>query len=164
MVKVKDFISSLYSNKVQFIIIGGQAAVVHGSDYMTADIDFCYSRDKGNLDNIITALIPFHPYLRGADKDLPFIFDTKTLKMGLNFTFSTNIGDIDLLGEVTGLGSYIDVLKYSETVTLFNIPCQILTLEGLIISKKAAGRKKDLKIIEELETLLEIRKLNKNIP
>ena len=132
------------------------------SEYITADIDFCYSRDKKNLQNIIEALTPFHPYLRGADKKLPFIFDTKTLQMGLNFTFATDIGDIDLLGEISGLGTYEELMKYSESLEIFGMPCRVLTLEGLIKSKKASGRPKDLILLKELEAIAELRKQKKN--
>jgi predicted nucleotidyltransferase len=158
MVNIKELITLLHYNNVRFIIIGGHAAVLQGSGYLTADIDFCYSRNKANIENIIKALMPFHPKLRGADENVPFVFDTKSIEMGLNFSFSTDLGDIDLFGEVSGIGNYDDVLKYSETVDIYEIPCKVLTLEGLIISKRASGRQKDLILLSELEALLEIRK------
>ena len=161
MVKVKEFLLQLKFYNVKFIIIGGQAAVLQGSAYITADIDICYARDKENLENIVKALWPFHLYLRGAPKDLPFIFDAGTLKMGLNFTFSTDIGDIDLIGEVAGIGNYEEVLKYSETMEIYAMPCNVLTAEGLIKSKKAAGRPKDEPVVKELEAILEIRRQDK---
>ena len=162
MVKVKELISLFIEKETRFVIIGGQAAVFQGSSYLTVDIDFCYSRDNENLENIVNALRPFHPYLRGADKDLPFIFDTKTLKMGLNFTFTTDIGDIDLLGEVSGLGSYNDVIKYSDSLEIYGMKCNVLSLEGLIKTKKASGRPKDWILLKELEAIKEIRERNKN--
>jgi predicted nucleotidyltransferase len=162
VVKVKEFISLFIEKGTRFVIIGGQAAVFQGSSYLTVDIDFCYSRDDENLENIVNALKPFHPYLRGADKNLPFIFDALTLKKGLNFTFSTDIGDIDLLGEVSGLGSYDEVIKYSETLEIYGMKCSVLSLEGLIKTKRAAGRPKDLILLKELEAILEIRKQGKD--
>jgi len=88
VLKVKEFLLQLKFHDVQFIIIGGQAAVLHGSAYLTADLDICYSRNKANLDKIVKALSPFHPVFRGAE-EAPFVFDAKSLQMGLNFTFST---------------------------------------------------------------------------
>ena len=67
----------------------------------------------------MNALAPFHPTLRDAPKDLPFLFDFKTLETGLNFTFSTDVGDIDLFGELTGVGDFEEVFKLSEKVSLF---------------------------------------------
>jgi predicted nucleotidyltransferase len=161
MVKVKELLFQLKKHNVRYVIIGGQAAVLQGSAYITADIDICYDRATDNLENLVKALIPFHPRLRGVDKDLPFIFDAKSLKMGLNFTFSTNIGDIDLFGEIQGIGNYEEVVKYSEILEIYGIPCNVLTIEGLIKSKKAVARPKDIMHVKELEALLEIRRQQK---
>lgn len=161
MVKVKEFLSQLHRFDVRFVIIGGQAAVFQGSAYITADMDICYARDKENLENIVKALSPFHPYLRGVEKNLPFKFDIETLKMGLNFTFSTDIGDIDLIGEITGIGDFDKVLKFSETMEIYEIECNVLTIEGLLKSKKALRRPKDEAVIKELEALREIKKQKK---
>ena len=46
----------------------------------------------------------YQPYLRGAPPGLPFRWDDRTLKAGLNFTLTTTLGDLDLLGEVAGGG------------------------------------------------------------
>lgn len=158
MVKVKEILNRLKFNNVKFIVVGGMAAIAQGSAHLTADIDICYARDKENLENLVKALTPFHPYLRGAPRDLPFIFDARTLKAGLNFTFSTDVGDIDIIGELSGIGYYDKVLNLSEETEIYNQKCYVLTLEGLIQNKKAAARKKDLALLTELEALREIRK------
>jgi predicted nucleotidyltransferase len=161
MLNFKEILTTLKNRNIHFVLIGGQAAVVQGSAYLTKDVDICYSRDKKNLENIVKALSPFHPYLRGAEKGLPFIFDTKTLEMGLNFSFSTDIGDIDLLGEVKGIGTYNEVINYSEVIQIYDMPCNVLTVEGVIKSKKGVARQKDEAIIKEMEAILEIRKQEK---
>ncbi len=158
MLNLKEILTTLKNHNVRFVLIGGQAAVAQGSAYLTRDVDICYGRDKETLENIVKALSSFHPYLRGPEKDLPFIFDSETLQKGLNFTLSTDIGDIDLFGEVKGIGNYEEVLKYSETLEIYGMPCNVLTIEGLIMSKKAVGRQKDEIIVKELEALLEIRR------
>lgn len=155
---IKKILYQLKSFNVKFVIIGGQAVIMQGAVHLTEDIDICYARDKENLENLVKALIAFHPYLRGAEKNLPFIFEVKTLEMGLNFTFSTDIGDIDLIGEISGIGNYNEVLKYSEILEIYGMQCNVLTIEGLIKSKKAVGRPKDEPVIKELDALLEIRK------
>lgn len=161
MLNPKEILRTLKSHRVHFVVIGGQAAVAQGSAYMTGDFDICYARDKKNLENIVQALSSFHPTLRGAENNLPFIFDAKTLEMGLNFTFSTDIGDIDLIGEVSGIGNYDEVVKHSEMLEIYEMSVQVLTVEGLIKSKKAVSREKDIPIIKEMEAILEIRKRQK---
>ncbi len=157
MLNLNKILTALQNYNVHFILIGGQAAVVQGSAYLTYDVDICYARDKENLENIVRALAPFHPYLRGVEKGLPFIFDAKTLEIGLNFTFTTDIGDIDILGEIEGIGIYEEVIKHSEVMQIYDIPCNVLTIEGLIKSKKSVGRPKDEVVIKEMEAILEIR-------
>ena len=63
-----------------------------------------------------------------------------------------------MFGEVNGIGNYEEVLKYSETLEIYGMPCNVLTIEGLIVSKKAVGRQKDEIIVKELQALLEIRR------
>jgi len=158
MTDVEKLLEQLHRFAVKYVLIGGMAAVAQGSSYLTADVDLCYARDHDNLERLAKALAPFRPTLRGAPPDLPFRLDTPTLRSGLNFTLSADIGDLDLIGEVTGLGSYEQVMGFSEVLEIYGIPCHVMTLEGLILSKKAAGRPKDLKLIPELEALIEIRK------
>ena len=66
----------------------------------------------------------------------------------------TDLGWIDFLGEVAGLGGYEEVKKNSEVMAIFEMDCLVLSLEGLIRAKKAAGRSRDLEVIPELEGLL----------
>jgi predicted nucleotidyltransferase len=161
VLKVEDLLKELHKLDVEFVIIGGMAAVVHGSAYLTLDLDLCYSRKEENLEKLAQALASYQPRLRGAPPDLPFRLDAATLRSGMNFTLSTNAGDIDILGEVSGLSGYSEALLFSEELELYGIRCRILTLEGLIKTKKAAGRTKDLMLLPELEALLEIRNSQK---
>jgi predicted nucleotidyltransferase len=161
MINLKEILRYLNTHKVKFVIIGGMAAVAQGSSYLTRDLDICYARNRENLENLVKALSPFNPRLRGAQKNLPFIFDAKTLHMGMNFTLSTDAGDIDLIGEVSGIGDYEEVIKYSEKLEIYGMQCNILTLEGLIKNKKAMKREKDKMLLVELETLLHLRKTKK---
>lgn len=85
------------------------------------------------------------------------MWNEETIRRGLNFTLSTDIGDIDLLGEVAGLGEYESVRAASEILEVFDRKCPVLSLDGLIRSKRAAGRKRDLEVIHELEALRELK-------
>ena len=76
----------------------------------------------------------------------------------MNFTLTTDVGDVDILGEVTGIRSYPQVEALSEPMEIFGNDYRVLTLEGLIRAKRELGRAKDLRILPELEALAEIRK------
>lgn len=152
-----ELLPLLVGHGVRFIVIGGGAAIAHGLARLTYDVDVVYARDPDNIRNLSAALRNHQPYLRGAPPGLPFRWDERTIQAGLNFTLTTRAGDLDLLGEVTGGGSYENLLPFSEEMTTFNVRCRFVTLERLIQLKRAAGRPKDLEVIAELQALLEER-------
>lgn len=156
MKHIEPPLKSLVEHGVDFVIIGGVAIIAHGIPYATFDLDFCYARTPENLKRIVVALAPLKPRLRSFPTDLPFIWDERTLQNGTNFTLETDIGDIDLLGEVAGVGAFAEVFANSTTLKLFGDDVRVLSLEGLIKAKKAAGRPKDLFILPQLETLQEV--------
>lgn len=155
MIDFERALTVLADARVRFVIVGGLAITIHGSAYVTFDLDFCYARDRENLSRLAKTLRTYNPRLRGAPEGLPFRFDEETLRGGLNFTLTTDLGDIDLLGEVSGIGDYAASLAASAPVELFGTDFDVLTLEALIVSKRAAGRPKDLQVLPELEALRE---------
>lgn len=156
MIKIEASLAALLDHKVQFVVIGGVAMFAQGSPHLTQDLDICYERSRENLGRVVEALGPYHPQLRGAPAGLPFSFDVETVHRGLNFTLSTDLGDIDLLGEVAGLGFYPAVRAASVRLNLFGQDYNVLSLEGLIQAKKAAGRPRDLEAVPELEAMLNL--------
>ena len=137
------------------VIVGGVAATLYGSEIPTTDIDICYARNPQNLARLADALKSVNTRLRGAPQDEPFIMDAETLQRGLNFTFTSDIGSLDLLGEVRGVGYYEEVLEGSVTYELFGYQFPVMEIGKLIIAKCAAGRPKDLITIPELEAIQE---------
>jgi hypothetical protein len=139
----RALLETLSGHRVDCILIGGVAARVHGSAHNTEDLDIVYSRSIENLGRLVESLAGFEPYLRGAPRGLPFRWDVKTLQMGLNFTLVTTIGDVDLLGEVVGGGTYEELLPDSVEVELLGRTFRCVTLPKLIESSSAppAGRR-----------------------
>jgi predicted nucleotidyltransferase len=157
MTDFRDLLNALKGGGVEFILVGGMAAIAHGSARVTQDLDIVYRRNPENLAKVALALKNFHPYLRGAPPGLPFRFDLETLRRGLNFTLTTSAGDIDLLGEITGGGAYDELLPHCVQLQVFGAALQCLSLDQLIHVKRAAGRPKDLEAIAELELLRDER-------
>jgi len=157
MTQFDVLLSALRNEGVSFIIIGGIAATFHGSARLTNDLDVVYERTPENIERLSRALAPFKPYLRGAPEGLPFRFDPPTIKRGLNFILRTDAGDIDLLGELTGVGPFESVKRESIEASLFGASYVFINLEALIRSKRAAGRAKDLEVVAELEAIREER-------
>ncbi len=157
MTDFSSLLQTLNATGVEFILVGGVAATVHGSARLTLDLDIVYRRTKDNLRRVIQSLESYAPYLRGAPPGLPFRWDIETLERGLNFTLTTKLGPIDLLGEITGGGMYDQLIASTVLVTAFGVNCRCITLDRLIEVKRAAGRTKDLEVIAELEALREER-------
>ena len=158
MINLEEVLRLLGRGGVEFIIVGGVAAAAHGSARSTTDLDIVYRRTPENLARMVAALSPHNPYLRGAPPGLPFRWDAATIQRGLNFTLTTSLGDLDLLGEITGGGGFDDLLRDTVQLQLFGVECRCLGLERLIDVKRAAGRPKDFEAIAELEAILEERK------
>ncbi len=153
MIDIEKAIVALATESADFVLIGGVALSIHSAAYVTYDIDFCFSREKANLVKITRALSPFSPRPRNFPKELPFIWDVSTLGNGSVFKLDTSIGDIDLLSEVAGLGSYENVLSQSEKFEMFGVEIDVLSVAGLIAAKIAAGREKDLLGLTHLKAI-----------
>ena len=152
---IAGLLQSLAHNDARFILVGGAAAVAHGSARLTQDVDVVYARDPDNIRRVVAALEPTKPYPRGAPPGLPFRWDERTVANGLNFTLQTDLGAIDLFGEIVGGGGYEQLLPHSFEIAVFGVRCRLLDLEKLIEVKRAAGRPKDYEAIAELEAILE---------
>lgn len=155
---LEETLRVLYDASVEFVLIGGAAMGLQGSAHLTKDMDFCYERSRLNQERLAKALKPYHPTLRGAPADLPFRFDAETIERGLNFTLRTDLGDIDFLSEVSGLGTFESVKAASDLKNVGGIECRVLSLAGLIKSKSAAGRARDLYVLPELKALEELKR------
>jgi hypothetical protein len=155
MTDYRELIGRLVDCRVDFIIVGGLAATAHGSARYTDDLDVVYRREPNNVSRLVNSLAPLSPYLRGTPPGLPFKWQPETVLKGLNFTLTTSLGPLDILGEITLGGTYDDLLPYAVSLDIFGHQCLCLGLKRLIEVKRAAGRPKDFDSIAELQAILE---------
>ncbi len=149
-----DALEVLIQHRVRFVIIGGFGAQLLGAPLITQDLDICYSRDKGNLERLAAALQDLHATLRGAPPDVPFHPDVPTLKAGNHFTFATDAGALDILGSPSGARrGYEELAPAATEVVLEPYRVKVAAIDDLIRMKEAAGRPKDLAVLEELGAL-----------
>jgi len=140
---------------VRFVIIGGIAGRIWGSPTVTNDVDICYERDPANLQRLAAALTELHARLRGVHDDVPFLLDAVTLAKGQNFTFTTDLGPLDVLGLPAGVRDFNELAVNAATFDLGDgVVVQVCELDDLIRMKRAAGRPKDR---IELEILTAVR-------
>ena len=153
MTRFEELIPTLSAAGVEFILIGGLAAIVHSSSRATYDVDIVYRRSPENMERLCRILALHSPRLRGAPPGLPFVLDVKTMAFGLNFTLTTALGDLDLFGEIPGGGNYDQLLPETEECEIFGHVCRVVSLDTLLRLKRSTGRAKDLEATAELEEI-----------
>src|SRR5437588_6418433 len=118
-------IRRLNEHGVDFIVIGGVAAVAHGSALITNDLDICASLDHPNAVKIITALADLHPRFR-MRPDLPIVtVDSPNLRGLKNLYLKTDEGQLDILGEVTGIGDFAALAPAAVRMDLGGVICRV---------------------------------------
>jgi len=143
----------LFRHHVRFVLIGGFAGRLWGSNTLTNDLDICYARDRPNLEALAAALRNLGATLRGAPRDLPFLLDALTLERGDHFTFETRFGDLDCLGTPAGSKGFQDLVDGSTEMVVDSARVLVAALQDLIRLKRTAGRPKDLVEVEILAAL-----------
>lgn len=155
----EPLLRTLDQHGVDFVLVGGLAGLAHGSSYPTFDLDIAYSRDRHNLARLVEALREMGVTLRGAPVDLPFQLEVQTLANGANFTFDTEFGSFDILGDVAGMKSYEVLRRDSRIEEIFGIQVRVASIDHLIAMKRASNRAKDqLMVMEYIELADEIRR------
>jgi hypothetical protein len=157
----QSIVACLKRHGVEYVLIGGLAAVLHGSPQVTFDADICPARDPENLERLAAALREMNARLRAADapEGLPFSCDEGFLAGVQMLNLVTDYGDLDLSFEPSGTEGYPDLIRNASLMTLKGQSVSVAALEDVIRSKEAAGRLKDQAALPILRRLLEeIRK------
>jgi nucleotidyltransferase AbiEii toxin of type IV toxin-antitoxin system len=143
---------------VDFVVVGGVAAVARGSAAFTQDLDISYAPDQENLDRLGEVLVQLGARLRGVTDDVPFIPDGQTLRRTRVLTLDTPIGLIDLLAQPDGAPEFERLRQRATREAIAGVEVHVASLDDLIAMKKAAGRPKDLVAVEELEAIQRLQR------
>jgi hypothetical protein len=142
----------LVEAQVEFVLVGGFAAVAHGATLVTRDVDICCRFNEANLKRIQNALTELHPVHRSRP-ELPLILTPEQCKTLKNLYLKTDLGAVDCLGEVLGLGDFDAVLRQSVEVELPFGRCRILDIDALILAKEAMNRDHDRITVRQLREI-----------
>ena len=148
----------LVEAKVEFVVIGGYAAVIHGSAYVTNDVDVCTVLSPENVQRIRVALADLKPVHRQTHRRLSFLEHPAVGQTVQNLYLETDHGIIDILSTVLGVGDFHRLRERAETVTLFGRKVAVISIDDLIAAKEAVGRDKDKLTAKELRCLVEMRR------
>lgn len=151
----KDMIVRLAQDQVEFVLVGGVSAILQGAQVTTLDLDICYRRTSENIARLAKVLAPLQPRLRGFPPDLPFTFDERALQLGSNFTLEIGKESFDLLGVMSAIGGYEQIIGEAKEILVGSYPVKLLSLTHLIATKEAAGRPKDLIALPLLRAALQ---------
>jgi predicted nucleotidyltransferase len=147
----------LVERGVDFVVIGGIAAVLHGSPRNTFDLDICFATDDVNLAALGDVLTALGARLKGVDEDVPFVADARTLRQVELLTLVTSLGELDVLNRPPGAPPYRELRQHADRYDLGGFNVSVASIDDLIAMKQAAGRAKDLVDIEELEAIKRLR-------
>jgi hypothetical protein len=155
MASILDLLRRLVDAHACFVLVGGMAGAAHGSSIVTEDVDVCVPFDEENIGRVLDALRGLNPKMRMRPDRPPVPDDVSQLRGLRNLYVVCDAGQIDLLGEITGVGGYDLVMRGAITLDLGGFECRVMGLEDLIRSKRALGRPKDLRAAAELEIVLQ---------
>lgn len=154
----QELLRRLVAGDVDFVVVGGIAAVVHGSAAITRDLDITYAPDTDNLERLGRVLVSLDARLRGVTDDIPFVPDGRTLHRTRVLTLDTPDGWLDLLAQPDGSPIYEQLVARALQTEVAGVTVRVASLDDLIAMKKAAGRPKDLVAVEELEAIQRLQR------
>jgi predicted nucleotidyltransferase len=143
----------LSDSGVDFVVVGGIAAVLHGSSTVTRDLDVCAALTSQNLARLREAFKDLHPVHRIGPAQHSFLANPEPGSSLNNLYLQTDLGALDLLGSITGVGDFDAVRASAIEVELFGRKVQVIGLDQLIKAKEAVGRQKDLLTAAELRAI-----------
>lgn len=150
-------LSVLRDHQVRFVLIGGIAAAIHGSPYVTTDVDVTPQLDRQNLARLSAALVELEARVRteGVPEGLPFAHDGESLARAAIWNLTTRHGDLDLVLRPAGTEGYDDLTRDADDLEILGVEVRVASLADVVRSKAAAGREKDRVQLPLLRRLLE---------
>ena len=157
MSDLQSLLARLIDGRVDFVVVGGFAAVAHGSTLLTQDVDICCDFSPGNLLRLQRAVDDVHPVHRMTADHLPLELTPERFRGLKNLYLDTDIGPLDCLSSVKGLGDFSKVKAASVVIEFDTGSCPVLSVAALIKAKEAMGRPRDRETVLQLRAIQERR-------
>jgi len=147
----------LAEHRVRCVLIGGFAAVIHGSPYLTTDIDVVPATDQENLERLSAALKEMHArvWTSSEPDGLPFDHSPESLAAVMVWNLVTDHGRLDITFRPSGTEGFEDLSRDAVHLTILGVPVDVASLSDIIRSKEAAGREKDRLVLPVLRRIVE---------
>ena len=158
MIDINRLLQRLCDADIDFVIVGGFAATLHGSSLVTRDLDVCAMLSNENVEKLRDALRDLKPAHRFTSQKISFLDSPDPGVEVRNLYLRTDLGPVDILGSILGVGEFDRVRAASIQVELFERSCRVISLDDLIRAKEALGREKDLLAAKELRAVRDKQK------
>lgn len=152
---LEDLVERLIRSQMEFVIVGGFAVMAHGATLVTQDLDICCPFSEDNLSALAQAVADLHPVHRMTPQRLLFEATPGLSESLKNLYLGTDLGALDCLGEVLGVGGFEEVRKRSVEVSFESGPCRVMDIDALIAAKCAMNRTRDRQAILQLKAIKE---------
>ena len=156
--RADELLQRLVARGVDFVVIGGIAAILHGSSRATFDLDVCFATDEPNLRSLGEVLVGLEARLKGVDDAVPFVPDAETLRRVEVLTLETAAGELDVLARPSGAPRYDVLRRRADRYDLGGFSVLVASVDDLIAMKQTANRRKDQADVEELEAIRRLRR------
>lgn len=150
-----QLIQRLCDAEIEFVIVGGFAATLHGSSFLTRDLDVCAVLTAENVQKLRLAFRDVHPAHRLTSQKLSFLDNPDPGVEVHNLYLRTDLGPVDILSSIRGVGDFERIRGHAIEIELFGRRCRVISLDDLIRAKEAVGREKDLLAVKELRAIRE---------
>ena len=154
MVQLNRLIERLCDANIDFVVVGGFAGVLHGSTLVTRDLDVCTILSPEAIARLREIFRDLRPRHRFTSQKLSFLDNPDPGTALNNLYLETELGPVDLLGSIKGVGDFERVRRESIEIELFGRPCRVISVEDLIAAKQAMGRDKDMIAVKELRAIV----------
>ncbi len=152
MQNLAELTRRLIEARVEFVLVGGFAAIAHGVLRATRDVDICCRFSEDNLMRIQRAVADLHPVHRPRT-DLPLALTPAQCASLKNLYLQTDLGILDCLGEIKAVGGYDEVAKHAVELELPIGKCHVIDLDTLIVAKEAMDRDHDRITVKDLKDI-----------
>jgi predicted nucleotidyltransferase len=152
---LKALLKTLLEHEIEFVLVGGFAATVHGSTLVTQDIDICAAitdEQIAKLRDALKDLNPRHRMNRAAN--LSFLDHPKSAQGVNNIYLETDLGVLDILSQTQPAGDFKEIRSRAVEIPLYGYKCQVISIDDLIQIKESMKRPKDLQTAQELRLIM----------
>lgn len=154
MQNLKELLKTLLENNIDFVLIGGFAAAVHGSTLVTQDLDICAAITEEQVAKLRNALRNLNPRHRMNPNFKPsFLNHPQEIKGTNNIYLETDLGILDIHTQTQPAGDFEEIKNRAMTISLYGFTCRVISIEDLIKVKESMKRPKDLQVVKELRII-----------